>query len=95
MTAWGPDADRSRRHRRTHEARPDGDVGNCSEEDLEIEEQEFGALEDDSSSPDQHPYLPSGMSMMSTGPIRNAMHARGLAAPSQLMAAPPMLQQQM
>jgi hypothetical protein len=33
--------------------------------------------------------------MMSTGPMRNAMHAGGMAAPSQLMAAPPMLQQQM
>lgn len=88
-------SDNLAQHRRTHEARPDGEVGNYSEEDLEIEEQEFGALEDDSSSPDQHPYIPSGMPMMSTGPMRNAMHAGGMAAPSQLMAAPPMLQQQM
>lgn len=90
----GTNANRPPRHRRTHEARPDGEVGSYSEEDLEIEEQEFGAVEDESPSPEQNTYIPGGMPMLSTAPLRNAMHAGGMAAPSQLMAAPAMLQQQ-
>jgi hypothetical protein len=69
-------------------------MGSYSEEELEIEEQEFGGLEEDSPPPDPNPYIPSGMPMMSAAPMRNAMHASSMAAPSQLMAAP-MLQQQM
>ena len=82
------------RHRRTHEARPDGEVGSFSEEELEIEEQDFGAVEDESPSPDQNTYIANGVPIMSTTPLRNTMHAGGMAAPSQLMAAPAMLQQQ-
>lgn len=85
------------RHRRTHEARPDGEVGSFSEEELEIEEQEFGAVEDESPSPDRNTYIANGMPMLSTTstPLRNTMHVGGMAAaPSQLMAAPAMLQQQ-
>ena len=85
------------RHRRTHEARPEGDVGSFSEEELEIEEQEFGAVEDESPSPDQNTYIANGMPMLSatSTSLRNTMHTGGMAtAPSQLMAAPAMLQQQ-
>lgn len=82
------------RHRRTHEARPDGEVGSFSEEELEIEEQEFGAVEDESPSPEQNTYIANGMPMLPTTPLRNGMHAGGMAAPSQLMAAPTMLPQQ-
>ena len=84
------------RHRRTHEARPDGEVGTFSEEELDIEEQEeFGTVEEESPSPDQNTYIANGMPMLSTTttPLRNSMHAGGMAAPSQLMAAPAMLQQ--
>lgn len=85
------------RHRRTHEARPDGEVGSFSEEELDIEEQEeFGTVEE-SPSPDQNTYIANGIPMLSTTttttPLRNSMHAGGMAAPSQLMAAPAMLQQ--
>lgn len=91
------------RHRRTHEARPDGEVGSYSDEELEIEEHEYGAVEDETPSPDQNTYIPSAVPIMSTTtttttttptPLRNTMHAGGMAAPSQLMAAPAMLQQQ-
>lgn len=87
-------SDNLAQHRRTHDARPEGEVGSYSEEELEIEEQEFGQLEDESPPPDQSTYLANSMPMMSTAPMGNAMHAGGMAAPSQLMAAPQMLQQQ-
>ncbi|KAL8926786.1 MAG: hypothetical protein Q9172_001662 [Xanthocarpia lactea] len=45
-----------KRHRRTHEARPDGEIGGYSDEELEIEENEFGAVEEESPQ-SHHTYL--------------------------------------
>jgi hypothetical protein len=56
------------RHRRTHEARPDGEGGSFSEEELdEADENEFGTLEDEMSPP------PSDQSYMTNGITNSAM----------------------
>lgn len=49
-------ADPHCRHRRTHEARPDGEMGSYSDEELELEENEFGAVEEESPQT-HHTYL--------------------------------------
>lgn len=54
-------ADPQNRHRRTHEARPDGEVGSYSDEELEIEENEFGAVEEESPQ-SHHNYLHDSVS---------------------------------
>lgn len=54
-------ADPHRRHRRTHEARPDGEMGSYSDEELELEENEFGAVEEESPQT-HHTYLRDSMS---------------------------------
>ena len=75
------------RHRRIHEPRADGEVGNFEEDELENEEHEFGNIEEDSPRQEQN-YLSSGgisLSMMTNNP------GITMSAPSQLIQA----QQQM
>ncbi|KAI4137408.1 MAG: hypothetical protein LQ341_005150 [Variospora aurantia] len=90
-----------KRHRRTHEARPDGEAGNYSDEELEIEENEFGAVEEESPQP-HHNYLQdsmthgmshgisSGMSHMVSASMRMP---GSMAAPNQLMSSHHLIQQ--
>ena len=87
-------ADLILRHRRTHEARPDGEIGSYSEEEAEIEEQEFGGLDDESPPPEQPSYMPTSLSSMATATMRTAMQTGGMPTPSHMMPAPHMLQQQ-
>ena len=87
------------RHRRTHEARPDGEGGSYSEEDLEeAEENDFGTLEEDMSPP------PSDQSYMTNGMTNSAMTnmtaasmrmpATGIRGVSHGMAPPTMMTNQ-
>lgn len=92
-----PFADLILRHRRTHEARPDGELGNYSEDDLEAEENEFGTLDDESPPPPDHSYMHNAMSHMTA----NAMKpypvtgiGPGHQMPPPMMPAHHMLQQQ-
>lgn len=81
------------RHRRTHEAHPDGgEIGNrYSDEDLELEENDFGALEEESPPPEQHNnYIPSSMATMA--PISMRMQG-GMPTPSQMISTNHLLQQ--
>lgn len=92
------------RHRRTHEARPDGEMGSYSDDELEIEENEFGAVEEESPQ-SHHTYLRDPMSHsmssnMSTdmsnvmAQIANSRRMPGsMAAPSQLMSSHQLIQQ--
>lgn len=92
------------RHRRIHEPRADGEVGEVGgyEEEDENDENEFGNVEEDSPRHD-HTYLPSGLShvtSMAHGGVALSMggHMPGgmtMAAPSQLIQAQHLLQGQM
>ncbi|KAL9607432.1 MAG: hypothetical protein Q9167_007655 [Letrouitia subvulpina] len=62
-------SDNLAQHRRTHEARADGEVGSYSEEELEIDENEFGAIEEES---------PQSHSTYLQDPISNGL-ANGLS----------------
>ena len=99
------------RHRRTHEARPDGEVSAYSDEDLEAEENEFGILDDESPPPPDHAYMSNGLTNgltngMANSPITNMtavsmrMPTTGMGtghamAPPQMISTQHMLQQQM
>ena len=95
------------RHRRTHEARPDGEVGAYSDEDLEAEENEFGVMDDESPPPPDHGYLSNGltnaltnnpMTNMTTASMRMPTTGMGtghVMAPPQMMPTQHLLQQQM
>ncbi|KAL8636803.1 MAG: hypothetical protein Q9228_005844 [Teloschistes exilis] len=102
-------SDNLAQHRRTHEARPDGEVGSYSDEELEMDENEFGAVEEEEPQP-QHHYLHDPMphhlsSSMSTSMsngipsgmshmVSNSMRMPGsMAAPSQLMSSHQLIQQ--
>lgn len=80
------------RHRRTHEPRADGELGSYSDDDLENEENEFGALDEDSPPPD-HSYLSGAMPTASSLAMSMGMPGTGMAAPSQLISAQHLLQQ--
>ena len=82
------------RHRRIHEPRADGEIGGYSDEDLENEEHEFGALEEES--PNQaHTYLPSSLSNVTSIPGGVSMSLGGpMSGPGLTMAAPSQLIQQ-
>ena len=87
------------RHRRIHEPRADGEVGNYEEEELEAEENEFGNVEEESPRQAEPRYVPSALSnvtSMPTGAV--SMSMMGSHGPSMPMAAPSQLisaQQQM
>ncbi|KAL9021068.1 MAG: hypothetical protein Q9185_001736 [Variospora sp. 1 TL-2023] len=94
-------SDNLAQHRRTHEARPDGEAGNYSDEELEIEENEFGAVEEESPQP-HHNYLQDSMSHgMSHGISSGMSHMvsasmrmpGSMAAPNQLMSSHHLIQQ--
>ncbi|KAL8805483.1 MAG: hypothetical protein Q9182_001938 [Xanthomendoza sp. 2 TL-2023] len=100
-------SDNLAQHRRTHEARPDGDMGSYSDEELEIEENEFGAVEEESPQ-SHHAYLRDSMShtmpnMSNNMPsdmsnvmahIANSRRMPGsMATPSQLMSSHQLIQQ--
>ncbi|KAL8699382.1 MAG: hypothetical protein Q9224_001438 [Gallowayella concinna] len=100
-------SDNLAQHRRTHEARPDGEMGSYSDEELEIEENEFGAV-DEESPQSHHAYLRDSMShtmpnMSNNMPsdmsnvmahIANSRRMPGsMAAPSQLMSSHQLIQQ--
>ncbi|KAI4180036.1 MAG: hypothetical protein LQ346_007075 [Caloplaca aetnensis] len=75
-------SDNLAQHRRTHEARPEGLDGHYSDEELEIEENEFGAVEEES--PQSHHHylqdsLPNGMSHGMTHGMPNGM-ANGMSS---------------
>lgn len=76
------------RHRRTHEARPDGEVGNYSEDDLEAEENEFGTLDDESPPPPDHSYMHNAMNNM-TANVMKPYAVPGMGAGHQMR--PPMM----
>ena len=80
------------RHRRTHEARPDGEMGTYSDEDLEAEENEFGVLDDESPPPpDHHSYMHNAMNNMTAASMRMPTTGMGVTHP---MAPPPMMSTQ-
>ncbi|KAL9601716.1 MAG: hypothetical protein Q9219_002327 [cf. Caloplaca sp. 3 TL-2023] len=90
-----------KRHRRTHEARPDGEVGSYSDEELEIEENEFGAVEEESPQ-SHHNYLPdtvphgmnNNMSNNMAHMVSTSMRMPGvMAGPNQLMSSHQLIQQ--
>ncbi|KAI4131136.1 MAG: hypothetical protein LQ347_003102 [Umbilicaria vellea] len=81
-----------KRHRRTHEPRADGELGSYSDEDLENEENDFGALDEDSP-PADHSYLSGAMPTASSLALSMGMPGTGMAAPSQLISAQHLLQQ--
>ncbi|MCJ1285476.1 homeodomain transcription factor ste12 [Xylographa opegraphella] len=90
-------SDNLAQHRRIHEPRADGEVGGYSDEDLENEENEFGALEEDSPQ-HENSYIPSGLSTVTSMPMSGMsmggpLSGMTMAAPSQL--AQHMLQGQM
>ncbi|KAL8942085.1 MAG: hypothetical protein Q9216_001851 [Gyalolechia sp. 2 TL-2023] len=98
-------SDNLAQHRRTHEARPDGELGSYSDEELELEENEFGAVEEESPQ-SHHNYLhdPVSHSMtnnmqhgMSNGMahmVSTSMRMPGvMAAPNQLMSSHQLIQQ--
>ena len=67
------------RHRRTHEARADGEMGSYSDDDLEIEENEFGAIEEES--PQSHStYLQDPMSSGLPSSLSNGMSTGGMSS---------------
>ena len=93
------------RHRRTHEARPDGEAGSYSDEDLEeAEENDFGTLEDEMSPPpSDQAYLTNGMTNgamtnMTAATMRMPATGMGVShgmAPPTMMPTQHLLQQQM
>lgn len=98
-------SDNLAQHRRTHEARPDGEVGSYSDEELELEENEFGAVEEESPQ-SHHNYLhdtvshgmtnnmPHGMSSGMAHMVSASMRMpSAMAAPSQLMSSHQLIQQ--
>lgn len=88
-------ANKQRRHRRTHEARPEGEQQTYSEEELEMEENEFGALDDESPPPSDHGnYLPQSMHTMAPTSMRMGGMASGMMPPNQMMSNQHLLQQQ-
>ncbi len=93
-------ADPYSRHRRTHEARPDGELDNYSDEDLEAEENEFGALDEELSPPPEHHhnYMQSAMTNMSAASMRMPTTGMGVShgmGPPPMMSSQHLLQQQM
>ena len=83
-----------RRHRRTHEARPDGEQQTYSEEELEMEENEFGALDEESPPPsDPSNYLPQPMHTMAPASMRMGGLATSMMPPNQMMPNQHLLQQ--
>ena len=84
------------RHRRTHEARPDGETGYI-DDDIEAEENEFGTLDEESESPDgSTSYMPHSMNTMHTNHMRmpsNDMGHQGLGMNDAM--GPPMMTHQM
>jgi len=90
-------ADLLPRHRRTHEARPDGEIGNYSEDDLEAEENEFGTLEDESPPPPDHSYMQHAMNNMTANAMKQypvANIGSGHNMPPPMMPTGHLLQQQ-
>lgn len=95
------------RHRRTHEARPDGGVGAYSDEDLEADEHEFGVLDEESPPPQDHGYMSNALTNgLTNSPMTNltaasmrmpttGMGTGHVMAPPQMMSTQHMLQQQM
>ena len=97
------------RHRRTHEARADGEGGNYSDEDLEAEEDEFGVINEESPPPvDRHSHNNYMQTSMSNSPMTHMtaasmrMPATGIGmgathgmAPPPMMTSQHLLQQQM
>ena len=81
------------RHRRTHEARPDGEMGTYTDDDLEAEENEFGALDDESPPPPDHGYMQAPMSNMNGHAMR--MPPTGMTAGHAGMPPPMMTQHQL
>ncbi|KAL8710986.1 MAG: hypothetical protein Q9220_004585 [cf. Caloplaca sp. 1 TL-2023] len=65
-------SDNLAQHRRTHEGRPDGEVGSYSDEELELEENEFGAVEEESPQA-HHNYLQDSMSHSIASNMSNNM----------------------
>ncbi|MCJ1306913.1 homeodomain transcription factor ste12 [Agyrium rufum] len=89
-----------KRHRRIHEPRSDGEVGGYSDEDVEAEENEFGSLEDETSPRQDHTYIPSSLSNVTSMPnggmnMMSAGQGMQMAAPSQLIHAQQLLHGQM
>ena len=84
------------RHRRTHEARPDGEIG-YTDDDLEAEENEFGALDDGTPSPDEpNSYMQSQMTSMTANSMR--MPTTGMGHDGMTMTGamgPPLMSNQM
>ena len=72
-------------------------MGNYSEEELELDEQQFAGLDEESPPPpdqSQHSYVATGLAAMPPGAaMRTTMQSGGMGAPSQLMAAPQLLPQ--
>lgn len=75
------------RHRRTHEARPEGEVGTYSEEELEMEENEFGAIDEESPPPDHNNYLPPSMATMAPASMRMGGMSGMMGAQNQMMSS--------
>lgn len=83
-----------RRHRRTHEGRGEGEQQTYSEEELEMEENEFGAVDEESPPPaDPSNYLPHAMHTMAPASMRMS-GLPSMAAPNHLMSNQHLLQQQ-
>lgn len=81
------------RHRRTHEGRPEGEQQTYSEEELEMEENEFGAVDEESPPPnDASNYLPQSMHTMAPASMR--MGGMPSMAPPHMMSGQHLLQQQ-
>ena len=80
------------RHRRTHEARPDGEIGGYTDDDLEAEENEFGTLDEESPPPSEQNYMQNTMTNMTASAMR--MPAMGMGA-GRSMGPPMMNTQQM
>lgn len=82
------------RHRRIHEARPEGEeYGSFSEDELENEENEYGSLEEVSPPAEQN-FMQSTMASVTSIPVSSmGLGGTMMAAPSQLISAQHMLQQ--
>lgn len=88
-------SDNLAQHRRTHEGRPEGEQQTYSEEELEMEENEFGAVDEESPpSTDPSSYLPHSMHTMAPATMRMNAHLPSISTPNHLMSNQHLLQQQ-
>lgn len=92
-----PNLPHPHRHRRTHEARPDGEIGTFTDDDLEAEENEFGTLDEEGSPPpsehsNNSSYMHNAMSSMTATAMRMPP-APGMSAGHAGMPPPPMMAQ--